>query len=95
MSPIPRWLTGWAASSVLWVPSAGRPAFSLVATGAGWYRVRLVVERNFSNYSGPICTPRPGGPGRAVSILSIYPGCILDILFALPEAASIGTLSSS
>ena len=81
MPPILRWLTGWAASSVLWVPSVGRRAFSLVATGAGWYRVRLVVERNFPNYSGATRTPRPGGPGRAVSILSVYPGRITVDLF--------------
>ena len=47
MPPILRWLTGWAASSVLWAPSAGRRAFSLVASGAGWCRVRPDVERVF------------------------------------------------
>ena len=141
-------MTGWAASSVLWVPGTGRRAFSLVASGAGWCRVRPAVERIFpttlgplvllvpaaraepspssqytraasstsssiclrprplvpylppksssyacskrvSSYSGSTRTPRPGGPGRAISILSVYPGRILLDLF---DAVSFGPL---
>ena len=85
MPPIP-----WAASSVLWAPSAGRRAFHLwppAPVGVGSDR----TWSEFSNYSGATRTPRPGGPGRAISILSIYPGRILvDLL----DAVSFGPLPS-
>ena len=46
-------------------------------------------SKRVSSYSGSTRTPRPGGPGRAISILSVYPGCILLDLF---DAVSFGPL---